>query len=827
MLERIEPLQHIIFRREPEQNQFRRRRGYGQSISPRPDRRQHAERLKAQANTSSEALDNLRRAFGILPGRLMILRLETLEVNQREALERFGITIVEELQETTSDATLHRLLVQFPDEQSLNLFKDEYDHYASNTNNTSNSTLPHGMRRNLFDSLDSVSTVTPEERLGRRLHREGVPTEESFFLDVDLWNPGTPEDQNVINAFRSFVQTRGGRVHQDPLVIPSLILAKVEANRVLLDDLLRLDLVALVDLPPAPLPEDSFDLFQTIDVPDILPQVSKDGPLACIVDSGIVPGHPLLREVLVDEVDFDSGENTAVDMNGHGTNMSGFVVYGDIAHRMQSNDWDPQVRICSAKVLRNEGSSFNPGGNRPVFPDEERVEGSAPNKQSNTSTQNMAVGYSTCQLGHSDRIYTGGRQLPWAELLDELAKTLDILIIISAGNAVSEVPCAINSPGFQQAVIESLRDPDRRLIDPATAALCLTVGSIARRDDPHPQALGTRLAAVPQGCPSPFTRRGPGVSDAIKPELVAPGGNFAVDSLFVNNPRWIQNDPNLVEPTLNRNFVSGSLIHATNGTSVATAQVTHIAARMEASLRDQLNGPPSQNLVRALLVNSAQQSSDITSYFSETEDMMSTAGYGQPNVEFCWSLRNRVSLISEDEIPVGEFHVYSLILPELFLNEEGKRSISVSLAYDPPTRLSRRDYIANSMRLDFFGGLTTEQVINYRAHFAGSADPPIVPDRNRLNSSFTPSARAFGMSTVQKRIWRSNQGTLFLNRRDHDGNATLQIVVRCRQMFRNPLAEDAQRYALVVTLAHDSQSIDLYQEVRANIRTRQEARVTL
>ena len=45
-------------------------------------------------------------------------------------------------------------------------------------------------------------------------------------------------------------------------------------------------------------------------------QIPDDGPLACVVDSGIVSGHPLLRDLVVDEEDFDSGEDTPVDREG-------------------------------------------------------------------------------------------------------------------------------------------------------------------------------------------------------------------------------------------------------------------------------------------------------------------------------------------------------------------------------------------------------------------------------------------------------------------------------------------------------------------------------
>ena len=173
--------------------------------------------------------------------------------------------------------------------------------------------------------------------------------------------------------------------------------------------------------------------------------------------------------------------------------------------------------------------------------------------------------------------------------------------------------------------------------------------------------------------------------------------------------------------------------------------------------------------------------------------------------------------MSEDSVPLRSFHVYALVVPEDFLNEKGQRSISVSLAFDPPTRLSRQAYISTSMWLEIFGGLTTEQIFEYRAKYDGD-DLPTPPEKSKLK--FQPGVQTVSASTVQKRSWSSNQGTLFLNRPDPNGDATLHIFVGCRQRFPSPLGEDSQRYAIVVTLEHESQNIDVYQDVRSRIRPR-------
>ena len=813
--ERIEPLPHIAIQREPQQALIRPH-GRGPSrIQPRSNRREHADRMKDQTAASAAELARLRESFGVAPDRFLVLRLETLDGEQRDTLERLNVTVVEEVREGRGDTAVHRLLVQFPDSDSLNTFATEYDRYADETSQTT--ALPYAMRRNLFDALESVSTVSPQERTGRRLQREGPPAEALFYLDVDLWNPGTDDGRQELSSFfREFVQSRGGRVVKDPLITPSLFLVKVEASQSLLDELLQLDVVSLVDLPPSPPPEDSFDLLSPVLQPDPLPPVPANGPLACIVDSGVIAGHPLLRGVVVAAEDFDSGEATPVDLNGHGTQVGGLVVYGDIARRMQGNEWLPQVNLHSAKVMRSELNPLDPTSPNTEFPAEERVE-----EQLKRAIEYFHSEYGcrvfNLSIGHGDRLYAGGRQLPWAELLDELAKTLDIVIVVSAGNVPDPaIPASVNSAQFKEQVAGSLKQPQHKLIDPATSALSLTVGSVARREDPSMYSLGTQLAASAIGCPSPFTRCGPGVAGAVKPEVVASGGNFALDSIM-GGPSWRRNDPQLGEPTLNRDFATGRLLRAVCGTSFAAAQVTHIAARMEAALRNEFQTAPSQNLVRALLVSSARPHDNVNSYVGKADEL-NTVGYGEPSVEYCWSTPNRVSLVAEDIVGYRTFHVYSLVVPEDFIQEPGRRSISVALAYDPPTRLSRRDYIATAMWLEVFGGLTTEQVVEYRSKYAGDGKPPKASNRNKLN--FSPAGQTIRMSTVQKRSWSSNQGTVFLNRPDPNGDASLHIFVGCQPRFPNPLGEDSQRYALVVTLEHDSQAINVYQRVRARARTR-------
>jgi hypothetical protein len=84
-----------------------------------------------------------------------------------------------------------------------------------------------------------------------------------------------------------------------------------------------------------------------------------------------------------------------------------------------------------------------------------------------------------------------------------------------------------------EAARDQLLSSEHRLIDPGTAAICISVGSIARREDPYDSG-GTsmpRLTISPRKAPSVFTRTGFGVAKAIKPDLVAYGGDYALQQI--------------------------------------------------------------------------------------------------------------------------------------------------------------------------------------------------------------------------------------------------------------------------------------------------------
>jgi hypothetical protein len=683
--------------------------------------------------------------------------------------------------------------------------------------------LPPKGREKFFDSLQQVRNVAAEDRTGKRLKTEGFPAAEPFFLDVDLWRPeDNRQAREVIGEFRTICEQNGSRV-TDEVHTASLLLVKVRATRAFAEQLLGIDLVARVDLPPR-VAAGYTRFFEDFPPPGEEEQPDETDPMLCVVDSGVVSGHPFLRNWVVAERDFDTGENTEVDQNGHGTSVAGLAAYGDIANCIETGQWRPKVRICSAKVLRNEENPIDPSRPRAVFPDQNRIEHTIENAIRHFHDE-WGCRVFNLSVGDDLAPYEGGRQFPWAEKLDELARELDIVIVVAAGNRYPEVPEANGTvTDIQRAVRDQVLTKDHRICNPGTAAMAITVGSIARNDAMSVQLNGRTLSiadaipGAPRGGPSPFTRTGPGCSyrrdnQSIKPELADYGGNYALQRMGTAGLRW--NDWHFLvgEPTIIREQ-EGRFIGSRTGTSFSCPHVSHASALAERSLEGMFGAPASANAIRALVASTAAMPDCGDEWLVDEETALRTVGYGQPSLDrIVWSSERSVQLVTEAELEEDKLHFYRIPVPPSFLSGKGRRGITVALAYDPPVRSSRKEYLARTMFVDVLQGLTTPEVALYRARFQGAGQPPSPPNGAALN--FRPPSTIPQWSTLQvRRITWARPPRL---RADTDGEQNLHVIVGCQRRFATGL-DARQRYGLVVHFWHSAQDVQIYQELRARIR---------
>lgn len=744
-------------------------------------------------------------------------------IEQSDARVQSGFTVrSKEPAKVSSPRT--QLLAQFPNANVLTQFQRELELYR--TGSTARGVLPLGLRRNLFDALEGVDRLSSEDRRGNRLREEGlVEDKEEFYFDVDLWHPGRGVPlRDAINQFREAVSNGGGRVTDPPTTVAeTLLLARVQGGRATLEALLEYDNVVRVDLPPR-LESFEFSIFDQIDVPEAIDNLPNDAPLACVIDSGVVAGPPLLSGLVVDERDFDSGENTTVDLTGHGTHVAGIVAYGDIRQCLEGNRWEPKVRLLSGKVMRSD--SF--GGAE--FADAKRAE-----TQIREAIEYFVKEYDcrifNLSLGDSTRLYEGRRQLPMALMIDELARNLDIVVVIAAGNvSTPNVPeDTTTADTFQKTLREQLFSEEHSVIDPASAVNALTVGAISRTDIAFNRGnLGRRvLAASPSNAPSPFTRtsmdgKGRGIQSVVKPDLVAYGGNYSLSMGM-----WTRNDPSLAEPSLKYDFqADGRLLNMSCGTSVAAPHVTHISALVEEKLRRLLNGgKPSANLIRALVVHSARIPEETASWIGEgcsepdTEArLLRVVGYGKPDVERAlFSTDNRAVLYAEDEIADNSFQLYALELPDSFITTNGKRQLRVTLAYDPPVRGTRLEYTGRVMFFQIYRGVESQTLLDNIAGVQSLGVPIQKLAGHRIDAR--PPYTSLQQSTVQSAVFEGVRATKFNYPVGSDGRVLWHVLVGCNHRFA---ADDStkQKYALVVSLEHGDDTVEIYQTVRQRVQQR-------
>jgi len=306
------------------------------------------------------------------------------------------------------------------------------------------------------------------------------------------------------------------------------------------------------------------------------------------------------------------------------------------------------------------------------------------------------------------------------------------------------------------------------------------------------------------------------VRRAIKPELAAYAGNLSWHPGVRN---WRRNDPALAEPSLRHDWAGNRLISYKCGTSVAAPYVAHIAARVEAELRQAFNRAPRANLIRALVVHSANVTDQARNWIAEGRAdphaevcTLRLVGYGKPDpARALYSSDNRAVLVAEDELEEDQVHLYGLELPAEFYRGHRKRQIRITLAYDPPVRGTRQDYLSRTMSFKVCHGLATETL---RAMLSEGQRP-----EGRHLVQARPTETLLEWSTVQSRVVEGIQQRKFEHRAGGEGPVLWHILVECHKRF-DAEQDPHQRYALVLSLEDEDEQVQVYQAVRQQIRER-------
>lgn len=771
-------LPHLILPRAEVDLERRKRPGFGGGVVR--DQREQTARVRQEVNATLAERDRL-RAAAIDPR--LIVRVRTAAPVPEEDWLRAGLVV---LGQDDRDS-----VVLFASDGELGEFRRRLERYGQ--------PIPEGQENpsyaGLIGAIEEFRFLEPSDRIGSALREEEFTSpdafagDRTFSLDVELWETGTQlERMGEVERIETELLGRGAEI-SDRYIGINFTVFRLQGNGTAIRWLLQLPVVRLIDLPPQvdleveQLLEVTTPELGTVEAPDM------DAPLVGIIDSGVNHGHPLLANVVIDRI----AEPASLGPNddaGHGSKVSGVAAYGDVRRCLEEGRFKASARLISARVLNADGR----------FDDRRLIVTQM--RAAVTELHRRGCRIFNLSLGDRRKVYDGAKVDKWTAVIDELARELDVLFVISAGNYEHRV---VRAPEEHLTDYPRyLLEPLGRIVEPATAASALTVGAIAST-----AALGARMPGdvslrpiAAMGEPSPFTRAGFGVSESLKPDLCDDGGNQFYDGATQRIGRRPQSEILTTHPRYLERLFTTEI-----GTSYAAPLVAHKAALVLRVLPD-----ASANLLRALLVNSARvpEPARLKLQPLGNEAMLKLCGFGIPNAEMAASSDpNRVVLFADDEIGMDKFFVYEIPITPEFSETRGDRYIRVSLAFDPPTRHTRAAYLGVEMSFRLVRGKTLDAVLEHyrRRNVAEEGRQPDMEARYNVSFDSGPNFRERG----------AMQNATFTIRRNPaaEYGETYYLVVRCeRQWFPDELA--TQRFAVVVEIGHTA-DVDLYERIRQRV----------
>ena len=436
-------------------------------------------------------------------------------------------------------------------------------------------------------------------------------------------------------------------------------------------------------------------------------------------------------------------------------------------------------------------------------------------------------------LGDRNRPFFG-RASAWARALDWLAHEHGILFLVSAGNATGgqhdiELSDLTDDRAFgvlqgkdrAKATLAGIHKniPLRRLLSPAEAVNAITVGALhddAINDIP---TKGNSHDPLPvRGLPTPASRVGPGIANAIKPDLLMPGGRLRVTPILMRNPLAVKvSNANAfgglqvagpgadTTGALTSNAWSG----ATSGaTALATRAAHHIHDALLASYRDEygsLHPRFKALLVKSLLLHRCEISGDARELVEEVfgptgryktvqraNNVFRMFGLGVPRIdEVTACLGSRATLWGTGSLGADDGRLFKLPIPACLSGHAGLRGLSVTLVWFTAVTPGRRAYRSERLIVE---------------------EPPKAHLQTLLRGSTKHQADTNRVTrgTVFARSWDGKAAKHFQK------NHHLELRVARKPDSLDDLPDQTD-FAFVATLEADELSLPIYDQVRDRI----------
>lgn len=646
-----------------------------------------------------------------------------------------------------------------------------------------------------------------------------LPHDESELIWWEFWLPTRDDRESVLNRFRSIAEASGFETSDKVLKFPERTVLNVYASRAAITRSLSL-LNEVAEIRRAKDTAEFFDALPPLEqlewIEDLAERTtpgSEDSIRICLLDTGVNRGHPLLHQHIAGDDLYTVKEDWGLaDDAGHGTQLAGIALYGDLqAHLSSQAQVSIEHRLESVKLIpalhvdlkEPYGALMIDAVTQPDTekPDAQRV-------------------FSMAVTSRDDR--DRGRPSAWSAAVDELACDLlgerahPRLIIISAGNADKN-----------QAHLYPHSTTTDGIHDPAQAWNALCVGAYTEKvtiDPPNPNL--TAIAAADSLSPY-STTSGTWTKSAwpLKPDVVFEGGNMATDGQAAYSEPCLSLVTTSHEPTKR-------LLTTTHATSAASALAARMAAQISTAYPHFW-----PETVRALMVHSAEWPERMQQDFRPNdkkggyEFLVKHCGFGVPDLgRALWSAGDSLTMIVEDELrpfirqgnkppTARDMHLHLLPWPKQELLELGNIDVEmrVTLSYfiEPNPGIAERGikgryrYESHGLRFDVSRPDEERnqfrQRINKRArdeedglYVGGGSDP---------NWDLGPQIRHRG--SLHSDTWRGKAVELA-------GRGMLGIYPALgwwKTLVKQERYNDTVRYSLVVSIKTQQTDVDLYSAV--------------
>ncbi|WP_149264225.1 S8 family peptidase [Actinomadura sp. K4S16] len=653
----------------------------------------------------------------------------------------------------------------------------------------------------------------------------------------EVWFAASPEQEDVSSDLRTAVSALELRMAKQTLGFPDRLIAQIEATPDQLSKLLSANAVVTeVHRPPA---AELLDLDSETrtglmdDLADRLVPASPNAPLVCLLDTGIMSRHRLLRGSVDKELTALRGTTPADQYrrHGHGTPMAGLSLIGDLATECVSNKRvDLRHRLESVKILQDSGAPQNAD---PPFYGVTVAEAASLIEVENPGRRRVFSMPIT-----DGAVVNDGRPTSWSAALDALSFGTDIgtspqgvillgepdpeaarLFFVSAGNVVDQ----ISQKGDYLDVCDT-----RAIEDPAQAWNVLTVGAFTQLTDITDPHMGHLTALAPAGELSPYSRTSLTwrASWPIKPDITLEGGNMIAEK---SGNRYSDPCLHLLAPSR-----TGDLTD-TNATSAATAQAARLGAL--ALARYPKLWPET---VRGLLVHSAEWTQPMRDRTMarrmlkrERVRMLRRYGWGVPTEQrVLASADNAVTMIVEDEFRPFEHRRGAISMRALRLHQlpwpreqlldlfDSEVELRVTLSYFIEPNPSNKGWVryrypSHALRFDL--KLPTESAEQFQQRVAREAaqeesDNSSQTARRPADNRWLIGRDGRSRGSLHADIWTSTAADLA----DSGWLAVVPVGGWWKDNKRTDRVDVPVRYSLLVSLK-SAETTDIYTPIVAQV----------